>query len=100
MCRILIRFDIAVNADHKNCDRGKSNGTTENPEPDAEHDHVAEVVEKHEQTCHLRFEQVEVNRVEENVAGSGRSTNERRPVPPVVFTVQQKVRRHDGNTSS
>jgi len=70
---------------------------THQPETGAEHRHVAKVERGLKEAVHARLEEEVVDRVEVHV-GRGRSRRqERRPMPAIVFGIEQEVGADDGD---
>ncbi|KAJ8525752.1 hypothetical protein ON010_g15363 [Phytophthora cinnamomi] len=64
----------------------------------ASHSHVTEVEARLQEARHVRLEEIEIDGVDEDVNRSATCGSERRPMPPVVLSIQQEVCAHDGYT--
>lgn len=100
LLRLLVNFHICVDLPHKGTCSHVSNGTTHYSQGSAEHGHVAKVEGCLEQPVHLSFKEVVVKGVHININSSGCSREETCPLPSVVFSIEQEVCTHDGDTHS
>eukprot|EP00754_Rhynchopus_humris_P036597 Rhum_TRINITY_DN18698_c0_g1::Rhum_TRINITY_DN18698_c0_g1_i1::g.168126::m.168126 len=94
--RRLVGLNVAVDSANKQIGAQEADRATQDGQANAEQQHVAKVEARHEQPVHLCLEHEKIGGVDEDVTRRRSTQAERRPLPPVVFGVQQVVRVHHG----
>mmetsp|Transcript_12281 Transcript_12281/g.30008 ORF Transcript_12281/g.30008 Transcript_12281/m.30008 type:complete len:433 (-) Transcript_12281:995-2293(-) len=92
-----VALDVAVDGAHKGGRRQVAHRAAHQAQAQAQHRGVAKVEAGLEEARHLGLEHKVVDGVEEHVERGGARHAERRPLPVIVFGVEQEVGAHDGD---
>jgi len=87
----LINFYILVDPLHKHRSSDEADGSAQYSKTNAKHQSVSKIKASLKESRHLGFDQEVVDRVQENIQGSGSRGKERNPLPSIVLRVEKEV---------